>query len=133
MWGPCVDVATASEQHPKPGPSTAPPGVRAARIQTILNATLEHLAFVGYRALRIEDIAIEAGVAKTTIYRRWPSKKELVQAAFESVTDSLVVKDTGSLRGDLLALGREFLALASSTRGQSMLRICVAESADPQL
>lgn len=127
-----VQVSTASGALKKK-PSTVPPGVRMARVQTILNATLEHLAFVGYRALSIEDIAQKAGVAKTTIYRRWPTKKDLVKAALESAADGIEVKDTGSLRGDLLALGREFLALASSTRGQSLLRICMIECADPQL
>lgn len=76
---------------------------------------------------------MKAGVAKTTIYRRWPTKKDLVRAALESVAESMQVQDTGTLRGDLLAIGREFLALASSARGQSLFRICVVECADPEL
>lgn len=127
-------MATTTPELAKPSESNAPPpGVRAARIEAILRATLEHIALVGYQALSVEDIALKAGVAKTTIYRRWPTKKELVQAALASVADSLIVRDTGTLRGDLAALGLEFVALSCSMRGQSLYRLCVTATVDPEL
>jgi AcrR family transcriptional regulator len=53
------------------------PGVEAA----ILAATFAQLIEVGYAALTIEAVAAAAGVGKTTIYRRWPAKRDLVVAA----------------------------------------------------
>jgi AcrR family transcriptional regulator len=47
----------------------------------ILEATFRQLIDVGYGALSIEAVAAASGVAKTTIYRRWPTKRELVVAA----------------------------------------------------
>src|SRR5262245_53637837 len=49
--------------------------------QLILDATLELLWQIGYAAMTIEGVAAHAGVGKTTIYRRWPSKGALVVEA----------------------------------------------------
>jgi AcrR family transcriptional regulator len=54
--------------------------------EAILTATFRQLIDVGYGALSIEAIAAEAGVAKTTIYRRHPTKKDLVIAAMTAAT-----------------------------------------------
>ena len=53
----------------------------AAADERILAATFGQLVSVGYGGLSIEQVAVEAGVAKTTIYRRYPTKRELVVAA----------------------------------------------------
>jgi AcrR family transcriptional regulator len=47
-------------------------------VRGVMEATLAELALTGYGALRIEDVAVRAGVNKTTVYRRWPTKEELV-------------------------------------------------------
>src|ERR1700748_1529336 len=100
-------------------------------VQRVLAATMEELALVGYRALRVEDVAARAGVNKTTVYRRWPEKVELVRAALGCVADrKMVAPETGSLRGDLLALGRNMNQLFSSPQGQSVFRMLVAEGSD---
>jgi AcrR family transcriptional regulator len=107
---------------------------RALRRDAILQATLEQLAVVGFRALSIEEVALHAGVNKTTIYRRWPTKLELVRAAVESFRSG-GMRDpcTGTLRGDLLAVARRFFENASSLGGQSLFRIMALESAEPDL
>jgi AcrR family transcriptional regulator len=74
--------------------------------QAILSATLTLLDEIGYRALTIEAVAARAGVGKTTIYRRWPSKLELVIEAVGEVRPPLPTEDTGSLQGDFLAFQR---------------------------
>ncbi|UQA54641.1 TetR/AcrR family transcriptional regulator [Polyangium aurulentum] len=103
-------------------------------VRGVLEATLEELADVGYGALRIEEVAARAGVNKTTIYRRWPTKQELVQAALQSITvDRIITPDTGSLRGDLLEIGRHMVALASTPEGQSMRRMLIAEERNSEL
>ena len=49
--------------------------------EEILAVTLELLREKGYRELTVDAVAERAGVAKTTVYRRWPSKGDLVAAA----------------------------------------------------
>lgn len=78
---------------------------RAARVvNSVLKATAEELNDTGYAALRVEDVAERAGVNKTTIYRRWPTKNELViDALRNSYEEQFILPDTGSLRADMLA------------------------------
>ena len=80
---------------------------RAARVvNAVLKATGEELAAMGYASLRIDDVAKRAGVNKTTVYRRWPTKIELVSDAIQfhlQEQDAAPFPETGSLRGDLLA------------------------------
>lgn len=78
---------------------------RATRVvSSILKATGEELDAVGYAALRVEDVAERAGVNKTTIYRRWPTKPELViEAIRNSYEAQYFIPDTGDLREDMLA------------------------------
>ena len=72
--------------------------------KAILNATLELFADEGFDAMSIEAIAARAGVGKTTIYRRWDSKEDLVLDAARSLRAEFPFVDTGNLRDDLLHL-----------------------------
>ncbi len=72
--------------------------------KAILDATLELLAEGGFQGLSIEAVAAKAGVGKTTIYRRWPSKDELVMDAIREVQIDLSMVDTGNFRNDLVTL-----------------------------
>ena len=72
----------------------------------LLAVTLELLQQHGYDRLTVEAVALAAKSSKATIYRRWPSKAELVLAAFiEGTRIELVPPRTGSLRNDLLRIG----------------------------
>lgn len=103
-------------------------------VARVLRATIEELGRIGYGALSIEDVANRAGVNKTTVYRRWPTKAELVRAALRSMGDESVCEaSTGSLRGDLLAVGRSIIAFAESSEGRSILRMLLAERMEPEL
>ena len=64
------------------------------------------IAEVGYDRMTVDAIAARSGVSKPTLYRRWPGgKPELVADAIrERHAEAGPVPDTGSLRGDLLAL-----------------------------
>ena len=72
--------------------------------KAIIDATLELLAEEGFQGLSIEAVAARAGVGKTTIYRRWASKDELVMDAIREVQVNLSVIDTGNFRNDLVTL-----------------------------
>jgi AcrR family transcriptional regulator len=77
----------------------------SAREQAILAAVVALLVEHGFADLTTDAVAARARVSKQTIYRRWPSKAELVVAAVRSLTgNSELAVDTGSLRGDLTAL-----------------------------
>lgn len=76
--------------------------------RAILAAALLSLVEDGYEGMSIEGVAARAGVGKTTIYRRWPGKEELVGAALLSLNQDVRVPDTGSVRDDLNALVGEF-------------------------
>jgi AcrR family transcriptional regulator len=104
-------------------------GTRAARVGCILEATLEELARSGYQAFCIEEVATRAGVNKTTVYRRWPTKKDLVRAALDSVSiEQPAVPETGSVRRDLVAVARSFLDFATCMSGRSVFRVLALES-----
>ena len=74
----------------------------------ILRAAWEELAAVGYANLTMEGVAARAGTSKAVLYRRWPNRAELVIAAMRQEAPMLSgeVPDTGTLRGDVLALLR---------------------------
>ena len=73
--------------------------------RAILDTCIEILGEVGYASLTIEAVAARAGVGKSTVYRRFPSKAAMVTAAAYRIrARELPVPDTGSLRGDLIAL-----------------------------
>jgi AcrR family transcriptional regulator len=72
--------------------------------QSILKATLELLAEMGYERMSIEAIAKNAKVGKSTIYRRYKGKEELVADAIESIREEVVIPDTGNFWDDIDAL-----------------------------
>src|SRR5215218_10242265 len=74
----------------------------------IIEAAIDTLAEVGFDSMTMDMVAARAKAGKATLYRRWPSKAELVRDAVIWMSRSSVdldeLPDTGSLRGDLLAL-----------------------------
>ncbi|WP_037883251.1 MULTISPECIES: TetR/AcrR family transcriptional regulator [unclassified Streptomyces] len=78
----------------------------------IFSATLDMLGSVGFDSLTIEGVAQRSGVNKTTIYRWWSSKSELLRdALLHSHILQFEIADTGSLRGDLTALAEQVQSL----------------------
>lgn len=129
-------VPPAMENAPAPG-SVRPPGrPRSPEAdRAILDATLEVLAFVGFGRLTVEGVATHAGVGKATIYRRWPSKMALVLAALEELAAGPSPEiDTGSTRGDLVALLHHVIEALTTTIAGRILPGLVAEvSHSPEL
>ena len=101
--------------------------------QAILQATLELLAEVGFERMSIDAIATRAGVGKTTIYRRYESKEELVAEAIESLREEVVIPDTGTLWGDMDALIQNAAQITLSPLGrQTVAMIISSASSNPQ-
>ena len=108
-------------------------GRSAKIVQRVLTATAVELGRVGFAALRIDDVADRSGVNKTTIYRRWPTKPELVAAALRALTQPPDAPDTGSLRGDLLAHFGRLAELSHSRVGRGVVRTLQVERMHPEL
>jgi AcrR family transcriptional regulator len=109
---------------------------RDARVdRAIIEATLRLIAERSVHEFRTEDVASRAGVGKGAIYRRYPSKDELVTAAVAALVDEeIVVPDTGSTRADLLALMREAVELyRGSLPGRLMPNLVSAMAQRPEL
>ena len=87
------------------------------------------LSFYAY----VEDVALRSGVNKTTIYRRWPTKPELVGAALRAVWEPPDVPDTGSVRGDFLASLAKTAAFAMSPIGKGLTHVIQLERAHPEV
>ncbi|MEH1944376.1 MAG: TetR/AcrR family transcriptional regulator [Nostoc sp.] len=111
--------------------SGRPRSIQADR--AILQATLDLLAEVGYESMSIEAIASRAGVGKTTIYRRYTSKEELVADAIESLRDDLAIPDTGSFWGDMDILIKNAAKKIDSPLGRQTLALIISTaSSNPQ-
>jgi AcrR family transcriptional regulator len=82
------------------------PSPWSPREAELLGVTLRLLQEHGYDQLTVDAVASAAHASKATVYRRWPSKAELVLAAFiDGVRHVAVAPNTGTLRGDLLSIG----------------------------
>jgi AcrR family transcriptional regulator len=111
-------------------------GGRSERIvQQVLVATVAELAESGYRAFRMDAVSAAAGVNKTTIYRRWPSKALLVAAAVDWMrrfVHDIPLPDTGSLERDLVGAFRRKMSFKDRVEGRAWARL-LAEKHDPEV
>ena len=71
--------------------------------EAIREAALELLAELGYTGLSMDSLAEHARVSKATIYRRWPSKEEMVASLLDEFVGEVAVPDTGSTREEIRA------------------------------
>ncbi|MFD0024231.1 TetR/AcrR family transcriptional regulator [Streptomyces sp. NPDC058382] len=115
-----------SHSHPKPARTGRPRN--AAADEAILEATRASLVDLGWSKLTMGDVATRAGVAKTTLYRRWAGKNELVVDAVAVLFDELELPDLGSLSADVQAVVLQFAALLERPETQTALMAVVAES-----
>lgn len=99
----------------------------------LLAVTLQLLQQHGYDRLTLDAVATTARASKATVYRRWPTKAELVLAAFiEGISQAVVEPDTGTLRGDLLQLGDAICQQARQHAG-TIRAVLVEVSRNPAL
>jgi AcrR family transcriptional regulator len=96
---------------------------RAGADEEILTVALAMLREKGYRELSVDEVAERANVAKTTVYRRWPSKGAMVAAAL-SPTDRGPSPNSGSLERDLIHILNDIM---------TVLRLGGDVESDPEL
>ena len=94
--------------------------VRRSR-DRVLTTTFELLGESGVGGFTVDEVARRSGVAKTTIYRHWPSREALVIDACSQISDEQEVPDTGSLEGDVSAILTNIGHLLGTARWSSVL------------
>ena len=94
--------------------------VRRSRA-TVLGVTAELLFERGFAGVSVDEITRRSGVAKTTIYRHWPTRGDLLRDACASIGTPLEVPDTGSFEGDATALITSLAHLLGSAKWTSVL------------
>ncbi|MFT4122507.1 MAG: TetR/AcrR family transcriptional regulator [Microbacteriaceae bacterium] len=107
-----------------------------SRDTDILDATLDVLAETGYEGMTIDMVAARARAGKATVYRRWASKAELVVDAIGCLKTPVApesIPDTGSLRGDLVALIKAPTIEDSQRKARIMGGVVSLLSAEPSL
>jgi AcrR family transcriptional regulator len=114
--------------------ATLPQARGEAFTNTVLNAALTQLAQVGFERLSIPQVATKAGVNKTSIYRRWPSKADLVRDALSiAMSHADEPPNTGQLCTDLIALAKTVATFTQSRVGTALARIMLAEGGNPEV
>jgi AcrR family transcriptional regulator len=117
----------------KQGARTPDKRVERSR-SAVLAETYRQLSQGGISGVSIDAISRQSGVSKTTIYRHWPSRSALLLDACASFGTPTAIPDTGSLRGDLLALLRSLAeALEGATWSKAYPSILDAAERDPEI
>jgi AcrR family transcriptional regulator len=100
----------------------------------IYRATLDELRAVGYADLTMEGVAGRARASKGSLYRRWPSRAELVVDAVHHTLPSCgELPDTGSVRGDLLGCLQGFVRLLNGPSGEAIRGLMAEVIRNPDL
>jgi DNA-binding transcriptional MerR regulator/AcrR family transcriptional regulator len=99
----------------------------------VFTAALEVYAEAGWSGFSFDAIARRAGVGKAPIYLRWQSKEDLLLAALSAHSSSIPIRDSGSLRDDLIEYASRLLESKSSPEGWAFLRIHLEATVIPVL
>jgi AcrR family transcriptional regulator len=110
-------------------------GGRSARVRAaVLKATLQTVAEHGADAVSISEIARQADVHETSIYRRWPTKERLVLDALLDYSEAkLPIPNTGTLQGDLVDFATAVTAFLDSHLGRALARAMAIAGDDDTL
>ncbi|WP_182524698.1 TetR/AcrR family transcriptional regulator [Nocardioides dongkuii] len=99
--------------------------------QRILDAALEEYGERGWAGFTMDGVARRAGVGKSTVYLRWQDKDSLLIDAVDARTGGIEDVDTGSLRGDLIAISANLFRHYLDPAGWATLRLAVDAAASP--
>ena len=105
----------------------------AERSDAILGTVLDLLEEVGYDQIRMQDVADRAGVGLSTIYRRWPAKKDVVRAALECEQAGEKWVTTGDARADVRSFLKEMAENLTGEGAQTLLGFLATLRSDPEV
>jgi TetR/AcrR family transcriptional regulator, regulator of autoinduction and epiphytic fitness len=101
--------------------------------KVVLQATLELMAESGYGAVTIEAVAARSGVAKSTIYRHWPGRIELIHDAFHELKPPLTICEGGAVREQVVKLLEDLAQVTMTSTWSSCLPSLInAAQHDPE-
>jgi AcrR family transcriptional regulator len=107
---------------------------RVSRTRSVvLDAAAALLAERGYAGFTMDALVERTGVSKTTMYKHWPSRTDLIAAAVQAMTSDPAVPDTGDVRGDLVALAADSLDAYTGPRWSGLASVQEAAVHDPEL
>ena len=102
--------------------------------ELVLRVTLELLTESGLGGVSVDEVSRRSGVAKTTIYRHWPTRSDLVMEACSQISTQQEVPDTGSFEGDIASLLTSIADLLRTARWSSVMpSIIDSAERDPAL
>ncbi|WP_280511345.1 TetR-like C-terminal domain-containing protein [Nocardia farcinica] len=114
---------------------SSPPLVGGARLRrAVLDATLARIESAGIEQVRVADVAADAGVHETSIYRRWKTlPKLLLDALLSRIDTEIPIADSGSARADLEAFLADLIRFAETPSGAALIRGTAIVGADPEV
>jgi AcrR family transcriptional regulator len=89
--------------------------------ETVLAVTHQMMSETGLSGVSIDEVSKRSGVAKTTIYRHWPSRADLLLEACSKLGSKLEAPDTGSFRGDIEGFVMVFASLLRTAPATKIL------------
>lgn len=99
----------------------------------VLDAAATLLAERGYAAFTMDALVERTGVSKTTMYKHWPTRADLIAAAVQAMAIDPVAPDTGDVRDDLIALTMDSLDAYTGPRWSGLASVQEAAAHDPEL
>lgn len=115
------------------GPEALDARVRRSK-EVVLGATLDLLTESGLGGVSVDEVSRRSGVAKTTIYRHWATRSDLILDACSRLSAEQEVPDTGGFEADVMALLTGIATLLATARWSSVVpSIIDAAERDPEL
>ena len=128
-----VDPHGPSQPTNRSGPEALDARVRRSK-EVVLGATLDLLTESGLGGVSVDEVSRRSGVAKTTIYRHWATRSDLILDACSQLSAEQEVPDTGGFEGDVTALLTGLATLLATARWSSVVpSIIDAAERDPEL
>lgn len=118
---------------PKTAPNLDDPRIARTR-RSAMQAALELVAEDGIQACSFENVSERSGISRSTLYRHWDDKRQLLKDALEGHTVERIAPDTGTLRDDMLTAMLELgHALGETPWGAMVAQLMAAAEVDPEV
>jgi len=100
--------------------------------RAILDSAFSLMVETGIRGFSVREVARRSGIPKSSIYRRWPTRAELLSAVLSRLAADETAPDTGSIRSDLIEVVRKDIQSLNDS-GSALPRVALESRDDPEL
>jgi len=101
--------------------------------ERILAAAIDVYGEAGWTGFSFDAVSRRSGVGKASIYLRWESKEDLLEAALRDRVGAIDSIDTGNMRDDMIQLARHLLDTYLGDAGRAMMRLSVEAPSAPSI